>query len=359
MSQCLDETRIRAVADDEGTAAEQQHAAECAACRAQVEDARRVADDLTSMMQSVAVPAGATARMARRVLNERAQGATTLRERRAPAKHARIWMSGAAVAAAAILVIVLLPPPDAPRDLSAAEVLDRSLQTLSPASGTELREFELDLQLPSFLAAQGGRFRIEQLIDHDAPGRYRVARFARDGTLLDAVSEDPAAGERVALVHVDGQPFAFRFKVDPGYAKAMRELERAHVEAVLRLVQTMAGQTLREVDTPRGKRYVVEIPRVSDAGAGGFWAIEHAKVVVDAENFQVLELNAAGSYMGEKTGVSFRLRRREMRPSASVPAAEFEVPAVAGAVAIAGQGTSDLMHDIVTSALRELARARH
>jgi hypothetical protein len=359
MSKCLDEARTRAVADNEGTAADEQHVVTCAACRARVEGARRAAHDLSAMMQSVRVPPDASARMAQTVAHNRVQGATTLRERRVPAQHARLWMSAGAVAAAAVLVILLLPPLDAPRELSAAEVLDRSLQTLSPASGTELREFDLDLRLPSFLAPQGGKFRIEQLIDHETPGRYRLARFAENGTLLNAVSEDPAAGQRVALMTVDGQPFAFRFAVDPARTKAIRELERTHVEAVLRLVQTMAGQTLREVDTARGTRYIVEVPRVTDAGAGGFWEIEYAKVVIDANNYQVLELNAAGTYMGEKTGVSFRLRRREMRPSATVPAAEFEVPAVPGAVTIDGPGTSDLMHDMVTNALRELARVKH
>jgi hypothetical protein len=295
--------------------------------------------------------------MAHALANRHVQGATTLRERRAPAR-ARIWMSAAAVAAAAILVIVLLPTPDAPRELSAAEVLDRSVQVLSPTSGTELREFELDLQLPSFLAAQGGKFRIEQLIDHETPGRYRVARFAESGALLDAVGEDPAAGQRVALLQVDGQPFAFRFAVDPGRATPIRELERTHVEAVLRLVQTMAGQSLREVTTPRGRSYIIEIPRVTDARAGGLWAIEHARIVIDANDFQILELNAAGTYMGERASVSFRLRRRQMRQSAAVPAAEFELPQVPGAVTIEGPGSADLAHDILTNAPRELARSR-
>jgi hypothetical protein len=356
MSKCLDESRIRAVADDEATASEVQHVEGCDACRVRVDEARRAANELTTMTSQIALPPAAKENIARAIVNHRVQGATTLRTARATSRPARLWMSAGAVAAAAILVVVLLPPIDAPRDLSAAEVLDRSVQTLSAANGTELREFDLELRLPTFLEGRSGKFRIEQLVDHDAPGRYRVARFAEDGTLLDALSEDPVAGRRVALVHVDGQPFTFGFAIDRAHAAAMRDLERHHVAALLRVLQTMAGENVREVGRGPGKRYIVEIPSVADARAGGLWEIDRARVVIRATDFQVLELSAAGSYMGQDVGLDFRLHRVTHRTSASVPAAEFELPVVPGAIAIEGQATSDVARDILTTALRELGR---
>lgn len=389
MSTCLSDARIRAAADGEAREYEREHLDVCAACRARLGDARRVSDEFSAMAASVAVPASLREGVGRALSRipdpsalrqaqgrpeaprraassgspraesrgERA-GATTLRD--APAAHwwPRLWLTAGLAAAAVLVVVFVLPQPDAPRTLSAAQILDRSLQMWSPASGTELREFDLELRLPRIASVQNGTYRIEQLIDHDTPGRHRLVRYAPDGTLLDAVSEDPAAGRRTAIVRVDGQLFAFRFTIDPAQTLGLRELERHHVEAMIRVLQAAAGQTVREVDAAQGKRYIIELPQVASAGASGLWELARARVVVDGTDFQILELAVGGAYLDESFSVSFRLRRRDVRPTAEVSPEAFEVPNAEGAIPIDGVGTDDLGHDLVASALRALARSR-
>lgn len=359
MSRCLNDERIRATADGEATKIELQHVQGCAECHTRVGAARRASDEFAAMTSRVNVPANLENRVGRALATDHVRaGATTLRDLPAPRWGARGWLTAGFVTAGVLAVVLFLPPLDAPRTLSAAQILDRSLQTLSPASGTELREFDLELRLPRIAAEYTGTYRIEQLVDHDAPGRYRLVRYAPDGTLLDAISEEPAAGRRTAVVRVDGRPFAFRFTIDPGRTLGLRELERHHVEAMIRVLQAAAGQTVREIDTERGPRYVVELPQVVDAGASGLWELSRARVVIDATDFQILELEAAGSYMRETFSASFRLRRRQLRPSGEVPPEQFDLPQDANAILIEGPGTDDLGHDLLVSALRELVRTR-
>lgn len=364
MSTCLNDARIRAAADDEVKAFERQHLEACGECRARLGAARRASEEFTAMAASVAVPAALRHAVGRALTRREGRsdhaGATTLRDGSAPRWNSRLWLTGGVVAVPVLIIIFIfaLPPLDGPHALSAAQILDRSLQTLSPASGTELREFDLELRLPRIASVQNGTYRIEQLIDHDTPGRYRLARYAPDGTLLAAISEEPATGRRTAVVRVDDRPFAFRFTIDSGRTLGLRDLERHHVESMIRVLQAAVGQTVREVDAGRGKQYIVELPHVADAGASGLWELSQARVVVDAADYQILELTAAGSYLGESFSVSFRLRRRHVRPSTEVPPDQFEVPSGAEAISIEAAGTDDLAHDLLVSALRELARSR-
>ena len=355
MSKCLNEAQIRAVADDEAAAPERQHAETCGECRARADAARRAAHELSSMVATLSVPVSvSSASLLRR--RPRA-GATTLRDVGRP--RVRLWLTTGAVAAATLLVVFALPPLDAPRAISAAEILDRSLQTLNITSGVELREFDLDVTLPSFGAARNGTYRIEQLVDHDAPGRYRAVRYAPDGTLVEGISENPAARRRTVVLNVDGQPFAFRLASPSSRTVSLRDIERHHIQAVIRLLQATAGQTLREIEDGGTKRYLVELPTVaSDASESGLWELDRARAVIDAKDFQILELSAAGSYLGEPVSVAFRLRNRQTWSSAEVPPDQFELPAVPSAITLEGVSTDDFGRDLLASALRELARSR-
>jgi hypothetical protein len=359
MSRCLNEARIRAAADGEATEIERGHIEGCAECSARVTAADGAGREFAAMVSRVEPPANLTTRVARALAADHPRaGATTLRDFPSPRWGGRVLATAGLVAAAVLAVVFLLPPLDAPRTLSAAQILDRSLRTMTPASGTELREFDLELRLPRVVANHAGTYRIEQLVDHDAPGRYRIVRYSPDGTVLSAISEEPAAGRRTAVVRADGQTFAFRFTIDPGQPLGLRELERDHVEAVIRLLQAAAGQTVSEVDTGRGRRYVVELPQVADTGASGFWELSRARVVVDAADFQILELTASGSYMSDPFSVSFRLRRRTVRPSTEVSADQFQIPLDPDAIVIEAPGTQDVGQDLLAGALRELVRSK-
>jgi hypothetical protein len=374
MSTCLSDARIRAAADGEAGDYEHEHLAVCAACRARLGEALRVSEELTELAASIAVPASlgesvgralsrthdasATSGSPRAESRGKRAGATTLRNAPAARWGPRAWLTTGLAAAAVLVVAFVLPQPDAPRTLSAAQILDRSLQTLSPTGGTERREFDLELRLPRIASVQNGTYRIEQLIDHDTPGRHRLVRYAPDGTLVGAVSEDPVAGRRTAIVRVDGQMFAFRFRIDPAQTLSLRELERHHVEAMIRLLQAAAGQTVREVDAAQGKRYIIELPQVASQGASGLLELSRARVVVDGTDFQILELAIGGAYLDEPFSVSFRLRRRDVQPSADVSPEAFDVPNAEEAISIEGIGTADFGFDLVATALRELARAK-
>lgn len=359
MSRCLSEARIRAAADGEASGIEREHVEGCAQCRARVTAAGRAFQEFGALASRVEVPGNLVTGIERALASDRPRaGATTLRDLPTSRWGGRVWATAGLAVAAALVIVFLLPPLDAPRTLSAAQILDRSLQSMSPASGTELREFVLDLQLPRIAAKYAGAYRIEQLVDHDSPGRYRLVRYSPDGAILDAISEEPAAGRRTAVVRVDGQMFAFRFTIGAGDTLGLRDLQRHHVEAMIRLLQAAAGQTVREVDTARGRRYIVELPQVADATASGLWELSRARVVVDAGDFQILELSAAGSYLNEPFSVSFELRQRNLRPSAEVSPEQFQIPLDANALVIDGPGTEDVGQDVLASALRELVRSR-
>ena len=377
---CLSDVRIRAAAYEEAKPVERYHLEACAECRARLDEVRQANDALREMAAHVPVPALLRSRV-EQALIERSDrtGATTLRDGLLPrVRSVRLGMlpgfleslgfvgrltlprllTAGLVAAAVLFVVFTLPPPDAPRILSAAVILDRSLETLSPVSGTELREFDLELRLPYIGSVQNGTGRIEQLVDHDTPGRYRFVRYAPDGAMVAAISEDPLAGRRTAIVHADGRFFRFRFTIEAGHALDLAELERHHVEAAIRVLQIVAGQTVSEIDDERGKRYVVELPAAAAASVSGLYELSQARVVVDASDFQILQLTASGSYLGDAFSISFRLRRRQVLPTAQVPLERFDVPDTPGAVTIDAAGTEDLAHDLLTSALGALARSR-
>ena len=358
MTKCLNEVRVRAVADDEGTRPEREHLEQCVECRARVDAARRAAEDLTAMAAALTPPASLPHTVRQAVLRPgRGAGATTLREQRPFRVGSRAWVTAGAVAAAVIVMVFALPPLDAPRQVTAAEILDRSLHTLTASSGVELREFDLELQPPRAASMQRGTYRMEQLVDHGTPGRFRALRYQPDGALLDAISQDPARGRRTVVVNIDGQLFAFQLATTSGPTFDLLALERQHVEAVIRVLQAMAGQSVREIADSRGKRYIVELPPVADTNAFGLWELNRARVTIDAADFQILELTAAGSYMGDAFSVAFRLRNRQVWTSAEVPADRFDVP-VTGAITIDGIATEDIGRDLLSSALRTLAKER-
>lgn len=355
MSKCLNDPQIRAVADDEAAAPERQHVETCDDCRARVDAARRAAHELSSMAATLRVPPSLSDAA---LLRRPRAGATTLRDARFR-PNARLWVTAGAVAAAILIVVFALPPLDAPRAISAAEILDRSLQTLNTTSGVELREFDLDVRLPSFGAARSGAYRIEQLVDHGTPGRYRAVWYAPDGTLAEGISEDPGAGQRAAVINIDGQVFAFRLTTSSPRAVSLRDIERHHIQAVIRLLQATAGDTLKEIGESGARRYVVELPALAaDGNASGLWELNRARAVIDANDFQILELSAAGSYLGEAFSLAFRLRNRQTWSSAEVPPNQFELPIAPNAIVLDGVSTDDFGRDLLSAALRELGRSR-
>jgi hypothetical protein len=359
MSNHLDEARVRAVADGEADAAANEHVESCAHCRGRVDAAVAALGELAQLVGEGPAPPTLIPRVTHAIARSGAAegGATTLREAPGSSFRRRAWGSAIAVAAGVLIIALVMPAIDAPRTLSAAEILGRSLQTMTPTGGTERREFDLSLHLPAVVSIENGTYRIEELIDHDAPGRYRVSTFAADGALLSTMSEDMAAGRRTVLFRLGGQAFGFRFALDPTRGRSVRDMERQHVEGMIRLLQAMAGQTVTERDAGGRRQYVVELPSVSGGGGpAALWDLQHARVVVDGASFSLVEAAASGSYLGEPFSVSFHLRRRDVRPSAEVGPGEFAAPHDPAAIPIEAVGTEDVARDILSAALGELAR---
>ena len=102
-----------------------------------------------------------------------------------------------------LVVYLVLPRLGAPTSLSASEILGRSLQTLTGAHGSRAAR----VRARSSPACRGPH-RIEQLLDHDHPSRYRIADYGPDG---DADSRRSArtrrrAGARICM-RVDGRNY--------------------------------------------------------------------------------------------------------------------------------------------------------
>src|SRR5262249_23401734 len=108
-------------------------------------------------------------------------GATRLRHQERIWPRRTVWVLAATVAA--ILVAVwLFPAIDRETTISAAEVLGRSQQALAaPVSGVQVLTYDLTLGgvLTELLPAdQAGSFAVEETVDHDHPGRYRLLKLA-------------------------------------------------------------------------------------------------------------------------------------------------------------------------------------
>jgi hypothetical protein len=358
---CLDESEVRAAADGEANSRVMEHAASCPACGTRVATAIQAIDELKRMADAVAVPPELETRVVRSAAAAHARsrtGATTLRAAHARSWVRPVWVSGLALAGTVVAFMFFMPVSNAPATLSASEILGRSLETWAPGKGTELLEFDLTLDVPAIAGIESGTYRVEQLIDHDAPGRYRVARYAPGGELVGAISEDVAAGRRAVLMPTPTGTFAFTFAIQPHDGIGLRDIERHHVQAMLRILQTLAADTVTETGEGGSRRYIVELPAIAGAAGQSLWQLASARVVVDATSFEILEANAAGTYMGDPFSLSFGLRRRHVRPTASVPASEFELPANPSAIAIDARGTDNVAHDVMLAALEELARHR-
>ncbi len=359
MSSCLNETQIRACADDQASEAERLHVERCPACRTRVQAAVRAFEEFSVMASSVPVPVSVTDGVTRALqtgARDRA-GATTLRHVSRRPKPVGAWLTAGAIAAAVVIVMFLMPAIDAPRALSAAEILGRSLETMRPSSGIERLEYDLTLELPSIAAIDNGTYRIEQLFDHDGAGRYRILKYAPDGTLLNGVSEDTGAGRRSVLVRVDNRPFIFDFTIDSPQRVSLRTMQQQHVEAFIRILQSIAGDTVSEIQIDGARHYVVDVPKtVSQQAPGGAIDLERARIVVDGTDFEMVEAEVSGAYMGEAFSVSFRLRNR-VAGAGVIPAPDFALPVDPAAVRIEGKGTDDIAHDVLTAALIRLARA--
>jgi anti-sigma-K factor RskA len=144
---CLTDADVQAVVDNEATEPVRTHAASCDRCRDRVNDRRLLMSEVMSLVDREGdVPPGVESRLREAVNAGRAvRGATVLRGTSSNGGWRRAGLVSAAATAAVVALVVfgVLPRVGAPTSLSAAEILGRSLQALTAATGIERLEYEL------------------------------------------------------------------------------------------------------------------------------------------------------------------------------------------------------------------------
>ena len=358
----LSNEQIQGVADHEAPPADREHAAVCRECRAQVEERRRVADIIAHATNDIDLPSATARRVEAALRSGRvAGGATRLRDRRPGSWPRAAW--GAAGLAAATVAAVVLVAPMLKTDrgaVSAAEILAESANRLAQTpSGVELLEYELVVDgVPKDMMPDqaNGTYRVRQAIDHGTPGRFRFASYAQDGGLISSIAQDPALGRRVMMFDVEGQLYRFDVTVPANVGPSIPEMERLHMEATIAMMQASGNQLLEVVESPAGRQYRIEVPRVSSPSSNPVWDLTEARVLIDAKDYRVTELAVKGTFLKQAYSVSYKLTSRTV--AANVPPDTFEVPHQSGEIAISGGGSVLPARDAMVLALRELARLK-
>lgn len=363
---CLNDADIQAAADNESPAAA-DHARSCSTCGQRVRQRQMRSAALEGTLGAPApLPAGVARRVEEALTRSGASRGAT-RERpgftQTPRRR-RAWWSASALAAATLLVVLFVAPLlKGPATVSAAGILAESANRLAEAAGTgvEFLEYEIVLDgLPRELAPEqdNGVYRVKQRIDHSMPGRYHFASYTSDGRLLSSITQDPADHRRIATLRLDDQSYRFDFRVPETQGLSIVDVERLHMEATVAMMQASGNQQLQILDGSAGRQYLIQVPQVSGPGTNPVWDIREARVLIDAQDYRIVEFFASGALLKQPYSVSYKLISREVRPASEVASGEFAVPIDAAAVVIEGDGTMNPTQDALVGALREVARLR-
>jgi hypothetical protein len=285
-------------------------------------DHDKILDAVRRAGEHLQLSMAARSRIERR-LSGGAAGATTLRdaERRWPLRAGML-------AAAAVLIFAavwIVPAIDRGTTLSAAEVLGRSQQALAtPATGVEVLTYDLTLGgvLQDLLPiGQAGSFTVEEMVDYDHPGRYRLLKLAPGGQVMGAIADDSLTRTRVRYVRLDNGGLMMRFTgVGPATVSAV-DVKRTMLKALLAMMQASGDQKLREIDRGGELAYAVDVAGL--AGVPGILELHRAAAVVDRTHGRLLEFNAQGTISGRPFAITFNLRSREVRASTALPPDAF------------------------------------
>ncbi len=356
MSSCLTDNELQAAADSAASPSQAAHLDACASCRQRLEERRAAIAAFGDLMEGTAVPPRLRARVMAGIAGaDRASGATTIR----PAESRRPWLRPlvlpiATVAAIALVVFAVLPRFGAPTEISASEVLGRSVLALGQVAGVERLEYDLRIEGldPQLLVGGGDQsLTVRHIIDHDS-GRFLVGKYAPDGTLAAGMAENPVAGIRTMVVHANGRRYVARLALPSERLLSIPQLARTMLRTWLGIVQASGSRGLTLARSPEGDRFIVQAPGLP-ADPGSAWNLEGARIVVDAQDYHIVELDTRGQMLGRQYHVSFMLRHREVGTQATD--SDFEFKPEAGDVVLEGPASDNPIWDIGSAALRRLS----
>jgi hypothetical protein len=361
---CFNDAQIQSIVDGESGDAVRAHLAACTHCQTRVREREIVMQTIGEALRLPAeLPRDLNVRVERALAEGSTSGATRLREVRGRrwSWQRSAWSAGAVALATLIAVVFIAPIVKGPATVSAAEILARSATQLAARPGTGIEVLEYDLALDGVPREMmpdhaDGTYRVRQIIDHDASGRYLVATHGPDGRLLSSVAQDPATRRRVVAVLIDDQPYRFEFTIPDGVTLSLPEMERMHMEACVAMMQASGDKHLQVIDAPDGRRYRIQVPQISGGPSTAVWDLSAAELVVDADDYHVIEFAVKGTFLKQPYSVSYRLIARTIGTPA--PADAFEVPRDPRAIDIKGEGSAIPARDVVVASLREFTRLK-
>ena len=351
---CLTDAELHDIAAGESDAAATSHVSNCERCRERLDTLRLTLGNLTRIVNGVHLPPAAAARIRRSIESGHlVRGATSLRPAAAAFRWRPVLSALATAAALALVVFGMLPRFGAPTTLSASQVLGKSLQTLSNNTGIEFLEYELFIDGPTY-----GTWRIEQVIDHRQPTRYRVAAYSKDGVLQNAFSQDPDRGQRSELTRIDGRNYIVQVNGLPALTASTPQMVQALIEASISIMRETSDPTLTVVTAASGTQYVIEIPAANGTPSAATMELQRARAVVNGADFRLQAFEATGTIFRQPLSVSYKLLRQQVRNPADVPVTEFQIQPGDHDILLRGDPSNQPPGEFVTTIVRELAAAR-
>jgi hypothetical protein len=355
MSGCLTDDQLQAIADREARADAVAHAERCQRCAERLAARVRLMGRVEEAAGRADLPPATRHAILTQLGHATAAGATTLR----PVGRVRRWAWAIPLAAAAViaLFVYVIPGIDRQTTVSAAEILGRSRSALTaPTSGVEVLTY--DLEVSGVLAdlipeEQSGRFTVQELVDHDHEGRYRIVKLTQSGQIVGGAADDPLRGIRTRYMRANGRGYLLRFNGAAPTALSLPALKRTALQTFIGFMQASTSQTLREVQRGAEACYQIDIPGGAMVG-GALVALDSARAVVTVADSRLVEFSAAGRIADQSFMLEFALLTQDVRPGDTVDATDFDIAAQPGDVVLEGDASQNPVWDVVTRALRAI-----
>ena len=358
MSRCLTDEELQALADGEAHPGQGSHVAECQRCAKRLAARKQLIARAMDAVGATDLPADARHTMRARLAETTAAGATTLRPVRRTWRWA--WWIPLTAAVGTVLVLFVIPGVDRRTTVSAAEILGRSRSALAaPVSGIEVLTY--DLELSGVLAElvpeeQSGRFTVQELVDHDHEGRYRIVKLTADGQIVGGAADDPLRGTRTRYMRANGRGYLLRFDGAEPAAFSLPALKRSALQTFIGFMQASSAQTMREVQRGADACYQIDIPGGAMAG-GSLIAVDSARAVVTIADSRLVEFAAAGRVAERPFEIEFSLLTQDVHPSQQARDSDFDIAPQPGDVILQGNASQNPIWDVVTRALRAIPAA--